>query len=280
MTDLKSPQKKLKREAHIRTISLRDVRVSPTAQRELNTARVKKIANALDMERLGTLTVSDRDGCFWLIDGQHRFHALKEFWGEGWEDWKIEAWTYSNLTEAQEAQKFLEHNDVLTVNAFDKFLVGVTADDPVATDINRVVLSLGLKVSRNKVHGGIHAVTSLQKTYQRVGPGGLASTLTVIRDGFGDQGYEGVIIEGISLVLGRYENRIDTDRLVARLNSLAGGVKGLLNHANAIQERVGGLKSQCVAAAITEVYNRGARGQASIGSWWKDSDSAALKAVS
>ena len=262
--------KKIKRQARIRTIKLGDIRVSPAAQRELNQSRVNKIVDALDMERLGTLTVSSRDGFYWLIDGQHRYNALKTFFGEGFEDWEVEAWCYFDLTEDQEAEKFLQHNEVLSVSAFDRFTVGVTAGRAIENDVDRIVRSLGLKVARAQGHGTISAVTALTSVYKKHGPTGLVKTLYVIRESFGDRGFESVVITGLALFRGRYDGRLDEDRLIKKLNVTNGGVKGVLNRASVIRERTGHPVPTCVAAAITDIYNAGLRGTASLGSWWKD----------
>ena len=267
--------KKIKRQAQIRTIKLGDIRVSPAAQRELNQSRVNKIVDALDMERLGTLTVSQRDGYYWLIDGQHRYNALKTFFGEGYEDWEVEAWTYFDLSEEQEAEKFLQHNEVLAVNAYDKFKVGVTAGRPIESDVDRIVRSLGLKVARTQGDGAISAVTALTDVYKAYGPVGLRETLWTIREAFGDRAFESVIITGLARFRGRYEGRIDSARLVSKLNRTAGGIKGILNKAAYIREQVGQPIPTCVAAAITQIYNTRARGLSSLGSWWKDGSIAA-----
>lgn len=269
-TTTKTAPKRIKREAQIRTIKLGEIRVSPTGQRELNTVRVKRIVDNLDMERLGTITVSQRDGLYWLIDGQHRFNALKEFFGEGYEDWQTQAWCYFGLTEEQEAEKFLQHNEVLAVDAYSRFKVGVTANRPVESDIDRIVRSLGLKVSRTQGNGSISAVSALTKTYTRFGPSGLTQTLWAIRESFGDGGFESVIIDGLALFRGRYEGRLDADRLVKKLLATRGGVKGVLNRAHLIRRDLEQPIPVCVAAAITDIYNQGSRGTNSLGSWWKD----------
>lgn len=262
--------KKIKRQAQLRTIRLADIRISPAAQRDVNAARVNKIVDSLDMERLGTLTVSRRDGFYWLIDGQHRYTALKEFFGEGFEEWEVTAWTYFDLTEDQEAEKFLQHNEVLAVSAYDRFKVGVTAGRPIETDVDRIVHSLDLKVARAQSHGAISAVTALTSAYKKHGPRGLVGTLYVIREAFGDRGFESVIITGLALFRGRYDGRIEEERLIKKLNATSGGVKGVLNRAALIREKTGQPIPTCVAAAVTDIYNAGLRGTNSLGSWWKD----------
>lgn len=267
--------KKIKRQASIRTVKLGEIRVSPTGQRDLNENRVKKILNNLDMERLGTLTVSHRDGFYWLIDGQHRFNALKEFFEDGYEEWEIEAWCYFDLTEEQEAEKFLQHNEVLAVDAFARFKVGVAAGRTMENDVDRIVRSLNLNVSKNTNHGSVSAVSALTETYMKYGPHGLVQTLWTIREGFGDRGFESVIISGVARFIARHEGRIDPDRLVKKLSTVMGGSKGLLNRAYLVRERTSQPIPECIAASISDIYNAGLRGTASLGSWWKDGKAAA-----
>jgi len=270
MATPKDAAKQVKRAAQLRTIKLGDIRVSPTAQRELNAARVSRIVESIDMDLIGTIEVSHRDGFYWVIDGQHRFNALKEFFGDGFEEWEITAWCYFDLTEDQEAELFLRFNDSLAVDAFARFKVGVTAGRAVENDVDRIVRSLGLKVARSQSNGGISAVTSLMRTYIRYGPTGLVQTLWTIREAFGDRGFDSTIIGGVGLFRARYEGRVDQDKLVSKLSRTMGGMKGVLNRANLIREKTGQTVPQCVAAAITDIYNQGARGKQSLGSWWKD----------
>lgn len=271
----KDVAKKIKRQAQIRTIKLGEIRVSPSAQRDLNPAKAKRILDRLTMEDLGTFTVSYRDGFYWLVDGQHRMWALREYFGEGYEDWEVEAWCYFDLTEAEEAEKFLTFNDSLAVDAYAKFKVGVTAGRPVENDVDRIVRSLGLKVARAQAKGSIAAVASLIKTYTRFGPQGLVQTLWTIREAFGDGGYEAKVIDGMALFRARYEGRIDAERLVKKLSSTQNGVKGILQRAALKREQTNQAVATCIAAAITDVYNSGLRGIASLGSWWKEGRAAA-----
>jgi hypothetical protein len=126
----------IEREARLRWVPIAEMRVSPLAQRELNTARVNKILNSFDLEQLGTPTVNERGGHFYIIDGQHRVEALK---GMGWEDQLVQCWTYVGLSEQEEAEKFLKLNDVLAVHGFAKFKVGVQAGRLEECDIDRIV---------------------------------------------------------------------------------------------------------------------------------------------
>jgi hypothetical protein len=263
---------KIIRTDRIKTIKLGEIRVSPVSQRELRPARVKYILRSLDFDKIGTLEVSERDGFYYIIDGQHRFQALCEFLGDGWASVQIQVWVWTGLTEEQEARKFLERNDVLAVDAYAKFKVGVTAGDAVPCDINRIILSLGLKVSKLKIANSIGSVTTLTRIYSKAGPRGLSKTLALVRDGLGDMAFDPYIIEGLSMFWNRYEGRLEENRILRILSVQSRGVKGILSAANLKKEVLGQPLSQCVASVVTDSYNKGLRGPSSLGSWWRDGD--------
>lgn len=260
-----STAKKVEREARLRWVPIPDMRISPMAQRELNQARVDRIASTFDLEQIGTPTVNERDGLFYVIDGQHRIEALKEI---GWGDQQLQCWAYVGLTEQEEAEKFLKLNDTLTVDAFSKFKIGVQAGRPLECDIDRIVRLQGLTISRAKSAGAIHAVGTLRRIYVRSDPATLRRTLAIIRDAFGDSGFEALVLDGIGLLCQRYNAELNDEAIVTRLSSAHGGVKGLLGMAEGLHKSTGSPKAHCVAASAVTVYNRG-RGK-KLPSWWRE----------
>ena len=54
---------------------------------------------AFDPEQMDAPTVNCRGGWYYLIDGQHRIAALKQ-WLASWEDQQVQCWCYDGLTEA------------------------------------------------------------------------------------------------------------------------------------------------------------------------------------
>lgn len=255
------------RAAHLRWIPITDMVINPKAQRELNESRVNKIVANLDIEQIGTITLSERNMKHYILDGQHRVEALKRFGFNSPED-KFQCWVYYGLTEDQEADTFLKLNDVLVVDAMSKFKVGVEAGRPIESDINRIVMSNGLRVSRENGDGAIRAVGTLTRVYQRNGVKGLSRSLQIIRDGFGDAGFEAAVIDGMGMVAGNYNGALKDDELVKRLQKMSGGVAGLLNRAEQTRRATGNPKGQCVAATIVEVYNQGKRGGNRLPDWW------------
>lgn len=257
----------IRREARLQFVPLEKMRVNPLAQRVMNPHWVNKLAISFDLEEMGNPTVNHRDGWFNIIDGQHRVEALK-IWLQDWEGQQVECWTYEGLTDEQEAEKFLKLQDRLKAIAFDEFRIAVSAGRANESDIDRIVHALGLAISRTK--NGIMATRTLKRVYSRGGPDVLERSLRIIRDAYGEAGFEAAVIDGLSLFCQRYNGMAPEDRVVAKLSSAHGGVSGLLQRGDLLRRQTGNPKSHCVAAAVVDVFNRGAGGK-KLPSWWKTS---------
>jgi hypothetical protein len=271
------PGGRIQRAARLGWVPLTAMRVNPLAQRDLNTARVHRLAAAFDIEQMGTPTVSHRGGYFYLVDGQHRIEALK-LWLGAWEDQQVQCWCYEGLTEAREAELFLQHNDTLTVSAYAKFKVAVQAGRDTEGDVDRIVRALGLRIAHGT--GGISAVATLRRVYTRGGPGVLSRALRIIRDAYGEAGLAGPVIDGIGLLCQRYDGQLPEQRAIARLASAHGGVSGLTGRAGQLRQSTGSTPAECVAAAAVEIINRG-QGGSKLPTWWRSQPAAdpALRVV-
>lgn len=242
------------------------MRISPRAQRAHDKpgsrARIQHIADNFDPDKFGTLTVSQREGLFWIIDGGHRYMAVLAI---GWEDQDLQCWVYHGLSEDNEADKFLDLNNVKSVSAMDKFKVGVVAKRETECDIDRIVRAANLSIG----HGAdaIGCVSALSKTYTSGGPRVLATTTRVIRDAYGTPGFSAKVTEGVGLFVSNYENIFDEARLVDKLSHKHGGVNGLLQRAELIKKQYGVTVAVGVAAAAVETYNQG-RGGNKLNGWW------------
>jgi hypothetical protein len=257
---------RIERQARLRWVPLSQMRVNPLAQRDLNSARVAKLAAAFDPEKMDTPTVNHRGGWYYLIDGQHRIAALKQ-WLSCWQDQQVQCWTYEGLSEAEEAEKFLALNDALPVHAFAKFKVSVQAGRDTEADVDRIVRALGLRIARGS--GGICAVATLRRVYASGGPAVLSRALRIIRDAYGEAGLDGPVIEGIGLLCQRYDGDLSEQRAVDRLSAAHGGVSGLISRAGQLRQSTGSAPAQCVAAAAVELINRGS-GRPKLPGWWRN----------
>jgi len=256
---------RVQREAVLEWVPIPAMKVSPLAQRELNQARVDRLAAEFDLEQLGTPTVNLRGEAYYIIDGQHRISALIQI---GYGDQQIQCWAYKGLTDVEEAEKFLKLNDILTVHAFAKFKVSVHAGRAEEVEIDRIVRSAGLRVAQGAGNGSVSAVSTLRRVFERGGPGCLARTLCIIRDAYGDPGLEAIVIDGIGLLCHRYNGDLTDQRAVTALSRTNGGLKGLLGRAEILRQQTRSPKAHCVAAAAVDLINSG-RGGRKLPSWWR-----------
>ncbi len=260
-----SNAKRVIRDAHLQWVPIPLMRVSVIAQREkVSPSRVDHIASNFDPEQLAALTVNGRDDVYYLLDGMHRVEALKAV---GWGDQQIQCWTYKELTDAEMSEVFLKLNNVLPVNAFDQFRIGVHAGRPVECDIGRVVRAQGLRVSRDKGDGAVRAVGTLRKIYTRADAGTLGRSLRIASTAYGDAGLEAPVIDGLALLCQRYNGQLDDSHAVIKLTNARGGVTALLHLAHRYRLDTGHQKSHCVAAAAVDVINSGRTGR-KLPSWW------------
>lgn len=257
----------------IRPVPIQQMRIPPAlvTQREFRKAHGDRLAAELDLNKLGFPIINHRTGIYWVLDGQHRIYALK---ANGFEKDVLDCEVYEELTDAEMADIFLGRDDRKSIPIYDKFHVACTAGRQRERDIQRAVESNGLTISRQREERGVAAVGALGKVYDRSGEIVLGQVARTIRNSFsGDLlGFDRAVIEGLGLVFNRYNGRTNEKDLASRLSSTQHGARGLLRKAETIRERTGNAKSQCVAAAVVDIYNKGIgpRAKDRLPSWWKE----------
>lgn len=276
-TDTSPPITRITRTARLEWVPISRMRVSQIAQREFKPHWVNKIIAEFQAEWLGVPTLNLRDGYYYIVDGQHRVEALRSM---GMGGHSLECFIYEGLTESEEAELFLRLNFNLAVDAFNKFTVGVTAHRAIQTEIQRIVEDEGLRIGRARSEGCICAVGTLTRVFRQTGGDNLGRTLRVINAAYGDLGLTSRVIDGIGLLLHRYEGQLDDARAITSLANVSGGLNGLLSRANLQKTKTSKPVRQCVAAAAVEIVN-GGRGGRKLRNWWSsDDDEPRLASVS
>lgn len=257
-------------ETHLRWVPLELVRSAEEGkgQRELKPSRVDHISSKFDVDLMGYPVVSERDGHFWILDGQARIGALKAWLGD-WKGQQVQCRVFAGLTVEQEAEIFLELNDFTQVSAYAKFMNAVTAGRPVETDIDRIVRATDLLVSRDSsLDNTVSCVSTLIKVYRRGGPPIFARSLRVVRDAYGKPGMEAAVLDGVGLLCQRYNGELAEVDAVAKLGGVRGGHNGLLGRAQTIRKQTAAPLSESVAAAAVEIINAG-KGGKKLKPWFK-----------
>lgn len=258
----------------IRPVPIDKMRIPPAlvTQREFRKAHGDRIAAELDLNKIGYPIINHRDGNYWVVDGQHRVYALRQ---NGFEKDVLDCEVYEDMTDAEMAEIFLGRDARKPIPLYDKFHVACTAGRRRERDIQRVVEANGQKISREK-DGGISAVGALAAVYDRSGDTVVGQVIRTINLGFGGDAlaFDRSVIEGLGLVFNRYNGATSEKRLGSRLAELRQGARELLRKAEAVRERTGNQKKQCVAAVVVDLYNKGLAPRATdrLPSWWQEAE--------
>jgi len=272
MKDSKSAEpRKIQRISKHRPVPIDQMRTPPelVTQRPFRKALGDAIAANMDLDALGYPIVNWRDGVYWLLDGQHRIYALRQC---GFEHDVVDCEVYENLSDAKMAAIFLGRDRRRAISPYDKFHIACTAGFTREVEIRRSVTAQGVKISRAKQDNCVSAVGALIRVYDLAGTHVLEQTTRAIRDGFaGDSNaFDGDVIKGVGMWFHRYNGQTNEKMLATKLDAVPHGVSFLIRRAEALHERTGNQRPQCVAAALVEIYNKGITTRAQrLASWWK-----------
>lgn len=214
-------------ELHAKEFSL-DLKV----QRQLNEDRADKMAEDFQPHALGLLTASKRaDGHVYVLDGSHRVSAARKANYSG----LLACRLFEDLTLKEEAALFLTLNSSRAVQSIDRFKVRVTQGEPIATGINKVLKHYNLHVdwANNSSLGTISAIGALEKLYKGMGireegeyPELVDKLCDILLKAYGKDAanndrsmFSATIIQGLGTFIAIYNKQIDTDRLVAQLQT-------------------------------------------------------------
>lgn len=252
----------------LKSVPLSKLRVSERAQREFKQYHADHLFRNFNPDDLGVIEVSFRNGLYYIIDGQHRFDALKRWLGEGWQDQHLEVWVADGMSEKEEADAFLRLNDRLATSAYQHFRIALVAEWPEETAINNVVKDANCKVGINAGPLAIAAVGTLKRIYRRDGEVILKQALLACQ-AFGEGGLSGTVIDAMALVLARYQKTFTLKQAVDALTGFPGGLGAVMTKANVIEKAVGGSRSHCLAAALVDIFNRSLPKSKKLPGWWR-----------
>ena len=113
-------------------------------QREANNRQVNAIVSGFDEAKLGVIVVSERDGRFYVIDGNHRVSALKHL-GVA----HAIAIVLEDMTYEMEADYFRRQNENhRPLSLYARFKAGVEAKDPLHVRISDIARNHGFEIGR------------------------------------------------------------------------------------------------------------------------------------
>lgn len=235
-----------------------------TYQRQSNEARVRKMRDEFDPDLLGVVTLSDRgvadrDGLrYAILDGGHRVDLYLLM---GWEDQKILAQVYKDLTIQQEAHIYEEMNsERVRPTTINLFLARVVAREPGAVLLKEAIEAGGAVVSTDYRPGSryFRAIAEAERVFRVAGPEVVRQAVWCMTEAWGGREeqdtYPGSVFSGIAYILHNFKGRVDVLTLAEKLKDVTPHL--IMNQAKAMRDVVHLAPVVCTASVITQVYNK------------------------
>lgn len=192
-----------------------DLVVDHTYQRDLDRARVRRMAEAWDPTMLGVIDVADRgehaQPRYAIISGQHR-HATALLADPRGEDTPLVCNVHRGLTVADEALLFHELDaKQVRLTSWDRWHARKAAGDRAVLEIEEIVAGFGMKCSAGQNDGRVGAVGALETLHTLGGATLVARAMNSLYAAYGRSwaGYTAPVITGVGLLYRFYEGLPD-----------------------------------------------------------------------
>lgn len=253
----------------VETLTANLLDVDPHVQRRLNEMRVNKIASDFHEAALGVLIVSarptgdpDREYRYVVLDGQTRLEAIRKFTGTADTKMPVVCQVFYNLTRAEEAEIFIEHNDRAAVRKIDLFRLALVAGHEWAVELDAVVKRHGYEASDAAVpERRFTAISTAQKVLKL--PEGMdaldrAFDFLARSWGYRVNAASAEAVDGLSLLFHRHGKDVD---VVGFARKLASTDTPQTFKANVLNYRatMGVSRTEAAYRYVVKVYNSGRR---------------------
>lgn len=196
------------------------LKIDPRYQRALKRDLIRKIMADYNPDLIGALLVSKRtDGYGYVIDGQHRLHAMRAM---GEED--APCLCYFGLTPEMEAKYFdICNGQRISIHSWDMWRAKIAGKEKMALDIMKAAADADFKIGPTTAKNTTAAISTLFRLYSRIGQNGIARMFCLLRftwDGNKDSlGY--LMVWGLGTLLYRAGNYVDDNHFVNKLRKVA-----------------------------------------------------------
>ena len=159
------------------------IEIDPLYQRRLRTAVVDNIVKEFNGDTFNEPKVSNRDGKYWVFDGQHTLAAWRKMNANA--DKPIYCKVFKGMTWFDECKRFIVQDGFggdPSVN--EKLNAAYESREPDVVNMVNGAGLVGFKISfrNNKNNKTICAVSALYKAYNKLGADAYVEMLTAIRD--------------------------------------------------------------------------------------------------
>ncbi len=199
-----------------RRINKKDIRVDAAYQRDANANKVLEFRRNWSWVACGTISVAERDGFYWAMDGQHRVLAA-----QGRSDIRTMPCLVFDIDDvAVEAKGFLNANgNRKPVSAIDKHRARIIAEDELAVKIQETLDALGLTLAKSARSAGDFGAISWAyrnaaddfETFRKV----LTLSTEICRDAGVPVAEK--LVDGLLYIERNYEGGVTERKLAARI---------------------------------------------------------------
>lgn len=242
---------------YVTTVSVDEVFVDHTYQRELDKPRARTLAAAWDRRLAGIIEVSDRGEDSYpryaVIDGQHRWAAAQLVDPPP----ILVANVHDGLAIADEAALFDKLNrERRRITTWDHWHARKAAGDKTVLAIEAAVARTGLRIHNQPSAGNVRCTTTLEKIHAFGGARLIEHTLRIIVDvwGYRLDGFDAPLVHGLALVLHHLAEPLDEARLIEALLDVP--PRQVKTQALALRDITTGTQPVLVAIAVMGLYNR------------------------
>lgn len=125
-------------------------------QRNPHEANIKAMSSAWSWIKCGTITVAERDGKFWVVDGQHRVLAAMRRSDIS----NLPCLVFKTKGQAEEAKPFGEQGGI-PLRSVEKYKALLVSGDSAAVFVDGVIRSCGLRVENNDSNESIQCIRTI-----------------------------------------------------------------------------------------------------------------------
>lgn len=242
-----------------RHIPIGELLPHPKLQRRFKAAHAERILSDFDPAALGIIWVQEKNGKFYVIDGQHRVWATLKFLN-GDKRQEVMCRVFANLSDEDAATITRRVNITKAWQALDTFTNRIVEKDAVALAIQKILGAFGLVVSKSRGENVVQAVTAAERAYLRLGDADFQRLVGVLHGAWkGDpDAYSAPLLEGMALLMNRHNGTCNYDDMRHKL-AKSGKPERIIGQARYAKDGLGYTMPHAVAHALTVEYNKGRR---------------------
>lgn len=243
----------------IMSLPVHKLKVVYTAQRAL-TRSAENIVKNFNINLFLPIIVSERDGIYYVIDGQHRLYAARKLFGE---DYLMECKVIHGLSQEEESELFVMLNSSSNPLQYaDKAKGLYYAKNESITTLYSICANHGVELGieddkRATADGRITAVKALTDTYNKIGAKLTERLVRLLNDTWDGkaEAFRQEMIKAVGVILSLYSKELDDNKFIKKLSKI--------NPAELIRmaknDRITNAKTEAKIARImvNNYYNKG-----------------------